>query len=272
MSPHPFDLLMQLDEPLIRLDCAALHLARDAYPGLAIECSLRQLDEIAAQVADRRPGLDAPLRYAAMRSVLVEELGFRGNEEDYYDVENSYLNRVLERRLGIPLSLSVVWIEVARRLKWPVAGVGFPCHFLVRFDDPDRFVVADAFRGGESLSLDDCRELLEARQPGLKFSMSMLEPVSTRAVLIRMLTNLRTIHMCAGRWGPAAAVLERLIAADPTNAQHPQELAMVYRRSGNLRRAYAALAAFIHRCPRSREFEAVCASLERVESDLAGMN
>lgn len=272
MSQHSFDMLMQLEDDAIRLDCAALHLARDYYPNLCLDGCLRQLDEFAERVADQRPGLEAPLRYAALRHVLVETLEFRGNEDDYYDPENSYLNRVLERRMGIPISLAAIWIEVGRRLKWPIAGVGFPGHFLVRLDDPERFVICDPFNEGESLALEDCSALLESKQPGLKFCRSMLEPVSTRAVLVRMLNNLRTIYLCSADWQRAITVLERLCAAEPACAQHAQELAMIYRRAGDPRRAYAHLAAFIHRCPESREFKDVYASLEAVEDDLAAMN
>ena len=95
-----------------------------------------------------RPGLTAILRYQAMRDVLVNEHNFHGNQDDYYDPQNSYLNRVLDRRLGAPVSLATIWVEVARRLKWPVHGVALPGHFLVRFDDPERFVLADPFAEG----------------------------------------------------------------------------------------------------------------------------
>ena len=156
MSRHPFDLLMTLEDEQIRLDCAALHLARDAYPDLDLRIWLDRLDELAAEVSELRPGLSAPLRYRAMREILVERHSFRGNVTEYDDPQNSYLNRVLERRLGLPITLAVIWIEVGRRLKWPVAGVGLPGHFLVRFDDPDRFVMVDVFNEGRSLALEDC--------------------------------------------------------------------------------------------------------------------
>lgn len=272
MRQHPFDLLMELEEDSVRLDCAALHLSRDRRHGAAIDGYLAQLDELAERIAAKRPGLESPLRYAAMREVLVEEEGFRGNDEDYYDPRNFYLDCVLERRIGIPITLSVVWIEVGRRLKWPVAGVGFPGHFLVRFDDTDRFVVADPFNRGESLSLEDCTTLLDNKQPGLKFCLSMLDAVGTRAVLLRMLSNLRTVYLCGGQWTAAMEVLERLIAADPKSAAHVQELALLCKRTGDLRRAYGHLAAFIHRCPESREFQDVYTCLLGVEDALAAMN
>ena len=103
MTNHPFDLLIELNTRYIRLDCAALHLARDVYPDLVLTSYLDRLDEIADSVAELRPGLSAPLRYEAMRQVIVDEYGLRGNENDYYDPENSYLNRVLDRRGLEPL-------------------------------------------------------------------------------------------------------------------------------------------------------------------------
>ncbi len=180
MSSHPFDLLIDLPTADIRLDCAALHLARDAFPDLTLGPSLAVLDELAERVADKRPGLSAPLRFLAMRKTLIEEFALRGNP-DYYDADNSYLNRVLERKLGIPISLSVVWLEVARRLKWPAVGIGFPGHFLVRFDDPEHFVLIDPFREGQSLDLSDCEQLIKHQFGDDAPPNRITSPVDTQA-------------------------------------------------------------------------------------------
>src|SRR5262249_38062941 len=151
-----------------------------------------------------------------------------GDADDYYDPQNSYLNRVLERKRGIPITLAIIWIEVSRRLNWPVAGVGFPGHFLIRFDDAEHYVLVDPFRQGQSMDLDDCRKLLEHQFDGkVKFAPEFLEPVDTRCILNRLLSNLRSIYAVQHDWGRLDDVLQRLAALDPDNGQHRQELAAI---------------------------------------------
>lgn len=273
MSGHHFDLLMELRGAHIRLDCAALHLARDVHPMIDVNQYLYQLDELAQQIAERRPGVSAPLRYRAMRDVLVEELGFTGNQDDYYDPANSYLNRVLDRRVGIPVALSIVWIEVGRRLKWPVAGVALPGQFLVRFDDPERFVLADPFSKGCALSVDDCRQLLSDRFDGeILFSSAFLAPVSTRAILSRVLNTLRRIYLANRDWPRLIAVLQRLIAAEPRKGKHIQDLAAVYARVGDMRGAYGVLSAYLQRLPNADDRDLVRSSLARLEAAIVALN
>ena len=220
MSRHPFDLLMELKTDEVRLDCAALHLARDVYPGLNVQRYLDALDTMAQQVAELRPGLAANLRYEAMHEVLVEEHNLTGNPADFFDPENSYLNRVLDAGLGIPISLSVVWIEVARRLKWPVSGVALPGNFLVRFDDPERFVLANPFHDGCSLSIDECQLLVKERFEGkLTFTTDYLRPVKNRSILLRLLSNLKNIYLAHNDLERVAGVLHRMVAIQPRSSQ-----------------------------------------------------
>ena len=273
MKRHPFDLLMELPADEIRLDCAALHLCRDVYPHLDLNTYLGKLDTMAEALADARPGLAATLRYQAMREVLVEGYELTGNQEDYYDPQNSYLSRVIDRRVGIPISLAVVWIEVGRRLKWPVAGLRFPEHFLVRFDDPERFVLADPFNDGRSLSVEDCRQILHRQSNGKRrFSSKYLQPVGTRAILTRMLNNLRSIYLANQDWGRLSAVLQRLAAVEPANGRHFQELAGIRYRQGDLRGAYAHLAACLERFPDAEDRPTVQRSLETLERVIVAMN
>lgn len=265
MQRHPFDLLMELPEEHIRLDCAALHLARDEYPAMDVTAYRTQLDALAEEVAAERPGLASTLRYRALQRVLVERHGFRGNERDYYDPENSYLNRVLDRHVGIPISLAVIWIEVGRRLKWPVAGVNFPGHFLVRIDDPDRFVVVDAFGDGRSLSLADCRCLFAGDESDSgECCATQFEPVDTRTLLARMLNNLRVIYATHQDWPRLERVLARLVAAEPKNSRHWQELAALHFRRGDTDRA----AALLHVC---RQLVVGDADIAAIAHSVAGL-
>lgn len=271
-SRHPFDMLVELPARHIRLDCAALHLARDESPHLNLGVYLRRLDRLAEEVADCRPGLSAPLRYEAMRTVLCARHEFRGNTDEYYDPRNCYLNHVLDRRTGMPITLSIVWMEVARRLKWPVGGVALPGHFIVRFDDPERFVLADPFHDGRTLSLADCRKLARRQPDGGGFSRRRLQPVGVRAVLARLLGNLRCIYLAQRDWQRVAAVLQRLMALEPHRGRHLRDLAAVYARQGDVRGAHGCLTAYLDRAPDARDVANVQCNLRRLEAALAAMN
>jgi regulator of sirC expression with transglutaminase-like and TPR domain len=265
MSYHPFDLLMELDTDQIRLDCAALHLARDVYPTLNIRRYLEQLDALAAAVADLRPGLSANLRYEALRQVIADQHGLIGNEEHYYDPANSYLNHVLDTRRGIPISLSIVWLEVGRRLKWPMGGVALPGHFIVRFDDRERFVLADPFNAGRTLTLDDCQNLVERSFEGkVRFSLDYLKPVNTRGILLRLLRNLRNIYLTHNDLPRVADILLRMSAVEPGNGRHLQDLAAVCCRRGDVRGAAAHLELYLHRSPKLAPIACGPAGLELI--------
>jgi regulator of sirC expression with transglutaminase-like and TPR domain len=273
MSNHPFDLLMELATDQIRLDCAALHLARDVFPGLNLEHYLSALDELAQRVAALRPGLAANLRYQAMREVLVGECGLTGNRDAYYDPDNSYLNRVIDSGVGIPISLSIVWVEVARRLKWPVAGVALPGHFIVRFDDRERFVLADPFHDGRSLAVKDCRRLVRERfGDKMTFTTALLEPADARAILVRVLQNLRNIYLAQNDLPRVANILRRMAAVEPQNGRHLQELAAVYCRRGDVRGAYAHLALYLRRSPHAHDSRRVRQNLQLLQAALVALN
>jgi regulator of sirC expression with transglutaminase-like and TPR domain len=273
MNRHPFDLLMELPTHQIRLDCAALHLARDAYPSLSMSRYLRELDELAEQVAALRPGLAATLRFEALRQVIVHERGITGNQHDYYDPDNSYLNRVLDTCRGIPITLAVIWIEVGRRLKWPVSGVGLPGHVVVRIDDPERMVIADPFHGGRSLAIEDCRRIVHDGFDGkVVFAPEMLEPIDTRGIILRVLRNLRSIYLGQNDLPRVARALRRLVAADPQNGRHLQELAAVCYRRGDVRGACEHLALYLHRLPKGRDSRLVRQNLQQLRAALLALN
>lgn len=273
MNPHPFDLLMELQTHEIRLDCAALHLARDVYPILNTSRYMEILDTLAEEVAAHRAGLAAHLRYEAMQSVLVNAYGLTGNDDDDYDPDHCYLNRVLDTGQGNPIALSVIWIEVARRLKWPVSGVALPGHFVVRFDDPDRFVLASPFYDGRSLSLGDCQLLVEEAFEGeLEFRSGQLEPVDTRAILVRMLANLRSVYLGRNDLPRVANILRRMAAVEPANGRHLQDLAAVCCRRGDVRGACEHLALYLHRQPNSRDSRIVRRNLKQLQAALVALN
>lgn len=273
MGMHAFDQLVELETAWIRLDCAALHLARDAYPHIDLLTYLRRLDRMAEEVSARRPGLDAASRYQAMREVLVDEYDLHGDEDDYYNPENAYLNRAIDRGRGMPIMVATVWLEVARRLKWPVVGLGFPGHFLIRFDDEERYIIIDPFHSGRTLSREDCQEVLNHCFEGrVELKDNFLKPVDTRVILARMLNNLRSIYLTAQDWPALERVLRRLVALEPNQGRHIQELASLRYRLGDVRAAYAHLARYIKMKPKAPDRAAVRERMDHLVAAIAALN
>lgn len=176
--------IMRAEEQAVPLDEAALLIAAHAHPTLDIAHQLARMDELAAKVAD--PDV------ASVCELLFGAEGFAGNRDDYYDVENSYLDTVLDRRRGIPISLSVLLIEIARRAGVVMVGVGMPGHFLTATAGEPR-VYVDAFDGGRQLSVDDCAALFVTQSGGQPFDPALLAPVGPFAIIARMLANLKGI-------------------------------------------------------------------------------
>ncbi len=196
---------------------AALLISELAYPGLDIGRYMRMLDEMGQAAArmlkapSERPGVERVLRF------LYDEVKLRGNTEDYYDPRNSYLNEVLDRRTGIPITLAIVILEVCKRTGVEARGVNFPGHFLVRSPAPNGLFIADPFEG-RLLTQADLRALIAKttgapRDPDAR----MLEPAPTRQILVRLLNNLRGIYSSRGDKDHERAVLSRLFILSPTD-------------------------------------------------------
>lgn len=196
----------------VTLDTAALELATIEHPGLDPEPHLRQLDDLAFNIAERAGDLNDGVRFIRITNAyLFDELEFRGNEGDYYNPRNSCLNDVLAQRTGIPITLSLLYMEIARRLAKPVSGIGAPGHFLIRYDDGQVAALIDPFNRGrlvarEQLAVDD----------------NVLVPVSNRLMLIRMLRNLEGCYVRANRFDKALAVTELLGLAGIQPFRPPQ--------------------------------------------------
>jgi regulator of sirC expression with transglutaminase-like and TPR domain len=181
-----FTELVGLDDASIPLDEVALRVAAHALPSLDVRHELGRIDRLAAEC--REPTLDGLLR------LLFRDQGFAGNRADYYDPRNSFLNEVLNRRLGIPITLSVLAMEVGRRFGVPLAGVGMPGHFLVR-DEVDPSVFVDAFGGGVVLDEQGCERLFQSVQgSGRPLDPQFLVPIPRAAIVSRLLGNLRAIY------------------------------------------------------------------------------
>jgi regulator of sirC expression with transglutaminase-like and TPR domain len=193
-----------------------LLVAREEYPGLDIEAYLTQLERL-GQAVRARLGTDAsPERQiATLNALLFGEEGFRGNAANYYDPRNSYLNEVLDRRLGIPLTLALVYVDVGRRAQLPLTGVGFPAHFLVAYEAEPRILI-DPFTCGQILSVDDCQRLLwEAFGSSMRLEPGHLAASSKRQILTRLVTNLKVAYERAGDTRRAQRAAEQLAVVQP---------------------------------------------------------
>ena len=238
------------------LATAALLIARLEYPSVTPAEYLRQLDSMGTAASERLSALgpDAPARarITALNGYLYEEQGFSGNQRQYNDPRNSFLNEVLERRIGIPISLGVIYMEVARRAGVLVDGVNFPGHFLLRYrrvDDAPPSVdelVLDPFNGGVFLSEWDCRQLLQRHVGGaMVFDTKLLAPATPRQILARMLMNLKRIYVSSRSFPQARAVTELLFALDPSAAAELRDGGLLAYHLGDFSRALADLERYL---------------------------
>ncbi len=183
-----------LPDEKIDLEQGALLLAKVCYPEMDAKACHDQLDKLAEKVRPKVTGLEKPReQLKTLSRFLFEDERFRGNWEDYFDPQNSYLNKVLERKLGIPISLSVLYLLIAKRLKLPVAGVGIPGHFMIKYEDPKSEVYVDTFNGGRFLSRPECVQFMV--EAGYPYQPEFMEGVGPREILARMLRNLILIYV-----------------------------------------------------------------------------
>jgi regulator of sirC expression with transglutaminase-like and TPR domain len=203
-------------------------------------------------------------------------LGFRGNEQDYYDPKNSLLPDVLDRRLGIPITLALVYCEIARRVGVRARGVSFPGHFLVRVDPPGRDdapVAVDPFFGGRRLEKYDLQKLLERASPSQELVMAEhLAPASARTMLVRMLINLKWIHATRGDFARALLALDRIICLTPDSVPALRERGMLAARLGAVEAARADLSRLLELVPQAPDANTIRQRLEELRAKASVLN
>jgi len=238
-----FSEVAALDDETFSLDRAALILALEDYPELDIQQYLRQLDTLAARTEVLiGTDLSAGSVINSINEVLFVQEGFRGNSEDYYDPRNSFLNEVLDRKLGIPISLSVLYMEVARRISFPIEGVGFPGHFLVKYVDNDREIIIDAFNLGRILTMNDCQELLDKTYNGtISMNSSMLQPMGKRSIITRMLYNLKGVYAQQEQHYRTLSVIDKILLLNPGTPSEVRDRGLIYMQTSLFAKALADL-------------------------------
>lgn len=246
-----FATLVQSDDALPLLEAAA-SIAQDAEPDLDLQAVLADVDQLAQRLRrDVDSGASDLERLHALGQFFFSELGFTGNVNDYYSADNSYLDVVLAKRRGIPITLGLLWLELAHGLGLKSSGVNFPGHFLVQTDVGVGKVVIDPF-DGHSLSERDLlariEELVEPTlvQPALPRALAQyLRPAAPRAILVRMLRNLQHIHRTEAQWRLLVAVQDRLITLLPQAWAEYRERALAWAELGERQRARADLSRYL---------------------------
>jgi len=227
---YEFRQAVDRSEDKIDLGRAALTIAQTEYPDLELTDFLSRIDQLAVDVTRHCPAdTDVYRTVAAINYVLFNQHGFHGNREDYYDPKNSFLNQVIERKTGIPITLSVLYMEVAQRAGLALHGVGFPGHFLVKYAGEGDEMIIDPFNQGEIKSRKDLGKMLSGLH-GRKVALEeeFLQPTGKKQILQRILANLKAIYARSSDWIRNLAVLDRLIILDPGSAQDIRDRGAVY--------------------------------------------
>ena len=231
----------------------ALHLARDEYPQLDVAAYLDQLRDLARD-AQEYMGHDSASRVVGLCKHLFHQIGYHGNQKEYYDPRNSYLNDVMDRLTGIPISLSVLVIAVGRRAGLPLVGLGLPGHFVVKCEGTEPPVILDPFHGGRCLSVEECEAQI-TRVTGASFRLSpvALEPIPLALLVERMLNNLRGIYLKSEDWRRACRTLTRLHQLNPTDAQVRRDLGLCLMEQRQPGKAIDHLGHYLQAAPEAKD-------------------
>lgn len=284
-----FSTLVSRDDGEIDLARACLQIAEDAYPGLDVDGYVGEIERFAKRLGSSlAPGASVEDRVIALNQFLFEDLGFHGNARNYYDPRNSYLNEVIDRRAGIPLTLSVLYMEIGRRIDLRLEGVSFPGHFLVRLPMRGGTLVLDPFLGGAPQSGDELRERLKRVIPrdatdGVKDAVGavaiddlpleqFLEPANKRQILARLLRNLKGVYQEKGRPERLLQVLNRMVIVAPEAAGERRDRGYVYQKLECWRPALQDLVDYLEREPDAADVHEVRAQVVELSRRCARLN
>jgi regulator of sirC expression with transglutaminase-like and TPR domain len=264
-----------VDDEKIDLVRGALTIARTEYPELNIESYVERIDELGLQAASRITEVgDAAETIAALNSVLFQQAGLRGNREDYYDPRNSFLNDVLDRSLGIPITLALIYMEVGRRLGFPLFGVGMPGHFLLKnYDIDGRETLIDCFNGGDILNAQDCQRRLDEMYSGqMTLRPEFLFAVSRRQMLTRIINNLKTVYMSARNLKKVLPLVDLLLVIYPRSPEDVKQRAMLRYSLGQPKAAAEDLEEYLKMSPEASDSDEIRQTALSIRRMLALMN
>jgi regulator of sirC expression with transglutaminase-like and TPR domain len=258
----------------VNLAEAALLVAAEEYEDLDVRSYLVRLDEMGVALKRRLEEEPRPERaIMALNRYLFQEQGFRGNNEQYYDARNSYLNEVIDRRTGIPITLSTVYMEVARRAGLEVEGVGLPGHFVVRVQMPSRALLVDPFHGGQLLTERDCQERLDRIFDGkVKLEPKMLLPCRRKDMLERILRNLKAIYLRDQDKDRALRVVDLLVRIQPGSAEDLRDRGVLYAALDCYGLAARDLESYLALAPSGKDAEELAARVAQLKQQAARLN
>lgn len=265
----------EVEEEEIDLARAALALARTEYLDLDPETYVARLDELGERAAQLVPDPgDAHAAIRGINQVLYAEEGFHGNCSDYYDPRNSFLNDVLDRRLGIPITLALVYMEVARRIGFPLVGVGMPGHFLLKhYDLEGRELLIDSFDLGQIVSPLDCQRRLDDIYSGqVPLQAGFLAAVSRRQMLTRILNNLKTVYLSTRNFRRALPICDLILAIYPRSPEEVKQRALLRYSLGMMRPAVVDLDDYLKMLPDAPDAEEVRQTTVSIRRAMAMMN
>jgi regulator of sirC expression with transglutaminase-like and TPR domain len=263
-----------IEDETIDLTRAALAIARTEYPRLDLETYAERIEQLAGRVRGLVPDLNPQFALPALNHVLFEEVNLCGNREDYYDPRNSFLNDVLDRGLGIPITLSIVYMEVARRVGLSLSGVGMPGHFLLKhYGDDGKETLIDCFNGGDILSRQDCQSRLDEIYSGeMKLRPEFLHPISRRQILTRMLNNLKTVYLSTRNFRKALPIADLILVIHPQSPEDVKQRALLRYSLGMNRLAAEDLDEYLQISPTASDADDVRQMSLSIRRMLALMN
>lgn len=279
-----FEELIAGEDTAIDVAKAALLIATIEYPSLDVEHSLATLDALAYRVRVilslsetdiYLPETIAPLTVIdAINKVLFEQEGFRGNESDYYNPDNSFLNRVLEQRVGIPISLSLLYMEIGKRVGLLIEGIGLPFHFVVRCTLPTEILYIDPFEGGLLLSEQDCRERIRRFSHGkmTRLPRHLFEPIKPKQLLVRMLGNLKDIYLHKEDYKKSLLVANYILLLIPDAAREVRDRGIIHLQLKHYAKALHDLKVYLKLEPQASDKHEMLSHIKTIQQTIAMMN
>jgi len=261
----------------ISLAEGAFLIAAEEYDGLDVDAYLERIEEMGAALRRRlRSDISTTEALIALNRYVFDELGFSGNSDDYYDPRNSFLNDVIDRKVGIPITLAVLYIEIGRRIGLPLQGVSFPTHFLVKCVLREGAIILDPYARGASLGVDDLQERLQTLAKDVQLDpplvASLLAPAAPRDIFARMLRNLRAIYIGKGEPLKALSASNRVIALVPDAAEEYRDRAELYTALECFRAALDDYRHYLRLKPQAPDSATVALRIARLEPLAARLN
>jgi regulator of sirC expression with transglutaminase-like and TPR domain len=262
------------NENNLELDRAALLIAAEEYPHLEIESYLDRISGFAGMARrNDNPDEEPLIRIMRLADLISGELGFRGNTGNYFDALNSFLNDVIDRRTGIPITLSVIYIEIARRIGLELSGVGMPGHFIVKYSGAEGEILIDPFNGGQLLSEEKCQAMIEELYGGeMTFHPAFLRAVTKKQILSRMLQNLKGIYSRSGDYHKTLAAIERALLIDPDSATEIRDRGLACFSLEKYAPALADLEEYLRRAPQSADAGQIRERIKQLRQKMAQLN